>query len=69
MRESEERLRLATQAAHLCTWEMDIPSQTYKLGDNFEDVVGFSRDYLPEKAMKYVTGSTCRRICRRSVKS
>ena len=50
LRESEERLRLASHAAHLCTWEMDIPDQTYKLGDNFEEVVGFSRDYLPKKS-------------------
>lgn len=45
---SEERLRLATRAAGLCTWEMDILNQTYTVGDNFEEVVGFSKELLPE---------------------
>lgn len=47
LQHSEERLRLATQAARLCTWELDMINQTYKLGDNFEDVVGISKECLP----------------------
>lgn len=50
LRQSEERLRLATQAARACTWELNLRDQSYKLGDNFEEVVGFSADLLPEKS-------------------
>ncbi len=47
LQHSEERLRLAIQAARLCTWELDMINQTYKLGDNFEHVVGISKERLP----------------------
>ena len=48
LRESEERLRLAGHAAGMCTWELNLQDQTYKLGDNFADVLGFPADLLPE---------------------
>jgi PAS domain S-box-containing protein len=50
LRESEERSRLAIQAARACTWELNLRDQSYKLGDNFEDVVGISPDLLPRNS-------------------
>jgi PAS domain S-box-containing protein len=48
LRVSEERLRLATEAARLCAWELDIQNQTYTLGENFAQVLGFSPELLPK---------------------
>ena len=50
LRESEERTRLATQAARACTWELNIKDQSYRLGENFEEVLGFSPDVLPKNS-------------------
>ena len=50
LRESEERLRLAGHAAGMCTWELNLQEQTYKLGDNFAEVLGFPADLLPENS-------------------
>jgi len=50
LRESEEHLRLASQAAKACTWELNIQDQSYKLGDNFAEVIGFSADILPKNS-------------------
>jgi PAS domain S-box-containing protein len=47
LRVSEERLRLATEAAQICAWELNIEQQTYTLGDNFAQVLGFPPDLLP----------------------
>ena len=48
--ESQERMRLASQAARACTWELNIKDQSYKLGDNFEEVLGFPPDLLPKNS-------------------
>src|SRR6266436_3112457 len=50
LRESEEHLRLASRAARACTWELNIQDQSYKLGDNFAEVIGFSADILPKNS-------------------
>ena len=48
LRESVERLRLATEAAQMFTWEWDFQHQTYTLADSFEQVLGFSAGLLPK---------------------
>jgi PAS domain S-box-containing protein len=50
LRASEERLRLATEAARLCAWELNVQAQTYTLGENFAQVLGFSPDLLPKSS-------------------
>ena len=45
LRESEERLRRATESAEMFSWEVDLTSRTYKYSENVEQVLGFS---LPE---------------------
>ena len=50
LRISEERLRLATEAAQICAWELDMEKQTYTLGENFAQVLGFSSDLLPDNS-------------------
>jgi PAS domain S-box-containing protein len=52
LRASEERLRIATEAARLCAWELDIQNQTYTLGENFAEVLGFSPDLLPKNSVE-----------------
>jgi diguanylate cyclase (GGDEF)-like protein/PAS domain S-box-containing protein len=42
LRESEERLRLATEAAQMYTWEVDVTTQDIKFSANVEQVLGFS---------------------------
>ncbi|HET9906940.1 MAG TPA: PAS domain S-box protein, partial [Anaerolineales bacterium] len=48
LRTSEERLRLATQAARMFTWELDIRTQVSTVADNFADALGFSPDLIPK---------------------
>jgi PAS domain S-box-containing protein len=48
LRESVERLRLATGAAQMFMWEWDFQSQSYVIADNFEQVIGFSGGLLPK---------------------
>ncbi len=40
--ESEERLRLATEAAEMFSWEFDVQNQTILFSENFEKVSGFT---------------------------
>jgi diguanylate cyclase (GGDEF)-like protein/PAS domain S-box-containing protein len=42
LRESDERVRLATEAAQMYTWEVDVATQEVKLSPNAEQVLGFS---------------------------
>src|ERR1041384_5796588 len=48
LRDSVERLRIATSAARMFMWEWDLRKQIYKADDNFEKVIGFSGGLLPE---------------------
>src|SRR5687768_2992949 len=48
LRDSVERLRLATGAAQMFMWEWDFQTQTYTIADNFEKVLGFSGGLLPK---------------------
>ncbi|HEU4746471.1 MAG TPA: PAS domain S-box protein, partial [Anaerolineales bacterium] len=48
LRESVERLHLATGAARMFMWEWDFESQSYTIADNFEQVLGFSGGLLPK---------------------
>jgi PAS domain S-box-containing protein len=54
LRESVERLRLATEAAQMFMWEWDFESQIYTLADNFEQVLGFSAGLLPKNSFETV---------------
>lgn len=54
LRESTERLRLATEAARMFTWELDLKSQIYTFADNFERVLGFSAGLLPKNSVASV---------------
>ena len=47
LRESVERLRLATGAAQMFMWEWDFKDRSYVIADNFEQVLGFSGGLLP----------------------
>ncbi len=42
VRDSEERLRVATDAAEMYAWEVDVKTQTIKYGDNHARVLGFA---------------------------
>lgn len=53
LRESVERLRLATGAAKMFMWEWDLQSQIYTADDNFEKVLGFS-GLLPKDTVESV---------------
>ena len=48
LRTSEARLRIATQAARMFTWEFDLQKQISTVADNFADAVGFSSDLIPK---------------------
>jgi PAS domain S-box-containing protein len=54
LRDSSERLRLATEAARMFTWELDFKTQIYTFADNFEQVLGFSGGLLPKNSMETV---------------
>src|SRR5262249_42581071 len=49
LRESEERFRVATDAAEMYSWEIDLPSQTFKWSENAERLANFPMpNTLPE---------------------
>ena len=54
LRESVERLRLATEAAQMFMWEWDFQTQSYTIADNFEQVLGFSGGLLPKNKFETV---------------
>ncbi|HET6821536.1 MAG TPA: PAS domain S-box protein [Anaerolineales bacterium] len=54
LRDSVERLRLATGAAQMFMWEWDFQTQTYTIADNFEQVLGFSAGLLPKNKFETV---------------
>ena len=54
LRDSSERLRLATQTAQMFMWEWDFESQTYTLPDNFTQVLGFSPGLLSKNGVETV---------------
>ncbi|HSL31705.1 MAG TPA: PAS domain S-box protein [Anaerolineales bacterium] len=54
LRESVERLRLATESARMFTWEWDFQKQLYRMDDNFEKVIGFSAGLLPQNQAETV---------------
>src|SRR5215207_5340469 len=54
LRESVERLRLATEAAEMFLWEWDFQTQIYTLADNFVQVLGFSAGLLPKNDVETV---------------
>src|SRR5689334_8783854 len=54
LRESAERLRLATEAARMFTWELDLNARLYTFADNFEQVLGFSAGLLPKNSVETV---------------
>lgn len=52
LRESVERLRLATEAAQMFTWEWDFQNNSYSLSDSFTQVLGFQTDLLSKNAFE-----------------
>ncbi|HLO28527.1 MAG TPA: PAS domain S-box protein [Anaerolineales bacterium] len=54
LRESAERLRLATETARMFTWEWDFQTQIYTVADNFGQVLGFSAGLLPKNGIETV---------------
>ncbi|MGZ9226474.1 MAG: PAS domain-containing protein, partial [Anaerolineales bacterium] len=54
LRESVERLRLATESAKMFMWEWDLQTQIYTADDNFEKVLGFSGGLLPKDTVESV---------------
>jgi two-component system CheB/CheR fusion protein len=47
LRESEARLRLATEAGEAYSWEFDLTSETYKFSENAAKILGVARKNLP----------------------
>lgn len=54
LRDSVERLRLATGAAQMFMWEWDFQTESYAIADNFEKVLGFSAGLLPKNKFETV---------------
>ncbi|MGB8983755.1 MAG: PAS domain S-box protein [Anaerolineales bacterium] len=54
LRESAESLRLATEAARMFKWELDLQKQLFTFADNFEHVLGFSAGLLPQNNLETV---------------
>ena len=54
LRDSSERLRLATEAAQMFMWELDLKNRVYTFADNFEEVLGFSGGLLPKNNVETV---------------
>jgi PAS domain S-box-containing protein len=52
LHESVERLRLATEAAQMFTWEWDFQNQSYTLSDSFTQVLGFPTDLLSKNSFE-----------------
>ncbi len=50
--ESEERLRLATEAADMFAWEIDLLSNTLNWGPNAARIIGCSPDDLPANPLQ-----------------
>lgn len=48
LRESEERLRLATEAAQMYSWEFDTQNQIYKFSENAASILGVPPGALPQ---------------------
>jgi PAS domain S-box-containing protein len=48
LRESEERLRLATNAAEMFSWELDLATNQTLVSENFASVIGFSDEQRPD---------------------
>jgi PAS domain S-box-containing protein len=42
LRQSQERLRMAMEAAHIYSWEMNLTTQQVEWSENLERVIGFS---------------------------
>ncbi|MFN7929230.1 MAG: PAS domain S-box protein [Blastocatellia bacterium] len=49
LRESEQRLRLATRAAAMFAWELDLVARTVRWGDNAMQILGLPADWLPQQ--------------------
>lgn len=47
LQESEKRLRLATEAAEMYSWEFDATSETYKFSANAPKILGIAPEELP----------------------
>jgi PAS domain S-box-containing protein len=54
LRDSVERLRLATEAAQMFMWEWDFEKEIISLADSFEQVLGFSAGLLPKNTVDAV---------------
>ena len=54
LRDSSERLRLATESARMFTWELDFEKRIYTVADNLEQVLGFSAGLLPKNSIDTV---------------
>ena len=54
LRDSSERLRLATGAARMFMWELDLQNRIYTFADNLERVLGFSAGLLPKNNVETV---------------
>ena len=54
LRDSSERLRLATEAARMFMWELDLQNRIYTFADNLEQVLGFSAGLLPKNNVETV---------------
>lgn len=50
VRESEERLRLATEAAEMFSWEVDVATQQIKWSENAAKIIGCRETDLPNDA-------------------
>ncbi len=48
LRESEERFRLATNAAEMFSWETNIATQTVRWSENAAEIIGCAPEDLPE---------------------
>ena len=54
LRESAERLRLATETARMFMWEWDFQTYSYIVADNFEQVLGFSTNLLAKNRFETI---------------
>ncbi|HEX6035921.1 MAG TPA: PAS domain S-box protein, partial [Anaerolineales bacterium] len=52
LRASEERMRLATDAAEMFAWELDVKNQIFTPSDNFAEVLGFSAEFVPGNSLE-----------------
>jgi PAS domain S-box-containing protein len=54
LRDSSERLRLATESARMFMWELDLQNRIYTFADNLGQVLGFSAGLLPKNNVETV---------------